>query len=89
MRLLPDAPTDPDVRISLIRFPGTGGLSPPKTKQAEDVYSCLTTPVTHRVTLSNFTALRPIPTIWIYSDTSSDGLGFFIDDSLKHLAYKF
>jgi len=35
MRLLPDAPpTDPDVRISLIRFLGAGGLSPPKTKQA-------------------------------------------------------
>jgi len=41
---------------------------------AGDVCYCLISPVTRRVTLSNFTGLRPIPTIRIYPDTSNPGL---------------
>ncbi len=34
--------------------------------------------ITRRVTLSNFTGLRPIPTIRIYLGTTNDGLGCLI-----------
>ena len=50
-----------------------------RASPAEDIYSCLTTPITRRVTLSNFTGLRPIPTIWIYLDTISAGLSFHLE----------